>query len=233
MNGMRNIVVVGGTKGIGRHIAGLLNDCNVYVVARSPAELPLEDSSTFIEGDIMQPSIDLSVLPEIIDGLVYCPGTINLKPFHRLTEEDFLRDWQINFMGAVRIIQALLPKLKKSPNASIVLFSTVAATTGMPFHASIAAAKGSLEGLTVSLAAEFAPGIRVNCLALSLTATPLADRLVNTPEKLEAMGKRHPLQRVGQPGEIAEMTIFLLSEKTGWITGQIIHVDGGMSTLKV
>ncbi len=172
-------------------------------------------------------------MPEIIDGLVYCPGSITLKPFHRIKAEDFIHDWQVNFMGAVIIIQSLLANLKKAENPGIVLFSTVAVTTGMPFHSSIASAKGAVEGLTRSLAAEFAPRIRVNCIAPSLTQTSLADKLLNTTDKLEGAAKRHPLQRIGQTADMAELACFLLSDKAGWITGQVIHVDGGLSTLKV
>ena len=229
---MKNIVIVGGTKGIGRQLVNLLAGNNVYVVARGLNELTLQEGITFIEGDVTAPTINLSALPEVIDGLVYCPGSINLKPFHRLTEADFLNDWQVNFMGAVKIIQQLLPFLKKAEAPSVVLFSTVAVQTGMPFHASVAAAKGAVEGLTRSLAAELAPRIRVNCIAPSLVQTPLAEKLVNSPEKIEAGGKRHALQRIGQPNDIAAMAEFLLNDKAGWITGQVLHIDGGMSNLK-
>ena len=229
---MKNIVIVGGTKGIGRQLVNLLAGNNVYVVARGLNELTVQEGITFIEGDVTAPTINLSALPEVIDGLVYCPGSINLKPFHRLTEADFLNDWQVNFMGAVKIIQQLLPFLKKAEAPSVVLFSTVAVQTGMPFHASVAAAKGAVEGLTRSLAAELAPRIRVNCIAPSLVQTPLAEKLVNSPEKIEAGGKRHALQRIGQPNDIAAMAEFLLNDKAGWITGQVLHIDGGMSNLK-
>ena len=230
---MKNIVVVGGTKGIGKNIVELLDLSNVVVLARSRDELSDTAKAHFILADVTQPTIDLAMFPEVIDGFVYCPGSINLKPFHRLTQQDFLNDWNINFMGAVRIIQQLLPNLKKAEASSIVLFSTVAVSTGMPFHASVAAAKGAVEGLTKSLAAELAPKIRVNCIAPSLTETPLAEKLVNTPEKMEGGAKRHPLQRIGQTSDVAQMACFLLSDKSSWITGQIMHVDGGMSTLKV
>ncbi len=229
---MKNIVVVGGTKGIGKNVVNLLDKSNVFVIARTKNELPDTANANFIATDVTQPTIDLAMLPEVIDGFVYCPGSINLKPFHRLTQQDFLNDWNINFMGAVRILQQLLSNLKKANAPSIVLFSTVAVAVGMPFHASIAAAKGAVEGLTKSLAAELAPKIRVNCIAPSLTETPLAEKLVNTPEKIEGGAKRHPLQRIGKANDIAEMACFLLSDKASWITGQIMHVDGGMSTLK-
>ena len=230
---MKNIVVVGGTKGIGKQLVEALTGYNRFVIARSQDELLLNEQTTFLPGDVTAPGIDISGLPDVIDGLVYCPGSINLKPFHRLTEADFLNEWQLNFMGAVKIIQQLLPALKKAETPSIVLFSTVAVQTGMPFHASIAAAKGAIEGLTRSLAAELAPKIRVNCIAPSLVQTSLAEKLTNTPEKIEAGGKRHALQRIGQPNDIAAMAEFLLSDKAAWITGQVLHIDGGMSTLKV
>lgn len=230
---MKNIVVVGGTKGIGKSIVELFAGSNLYVIARSQGELAETEHLHFLQADVTAAIPLFATLPEVIDALIYCPGSINLKPFHRLSEADFLNDWQVNFMGATRIIQLLLPNLKRSESASIVLFSTVAVQTGMPFHASVAAAKGAVEGLTRSLAAELAPKIRVNCIAPSLTQTPLADKLVNTPEKIEGGAKRHPLQRIGQPADVAELACFLATAKAGWITGQVMHVDGGMSTLKV
>ena len=230
---MKNIVVVGGTKGIGESIVRLLTGNNVFVIARTETDFRGASNVRFIPANVTTDNLDLAMFPEVIDGIVYCPGSINLKPFHRLSVDDFLVDWQTNFMGAVKVLQQLLPNVKRAETASIVLFSTVAVSTGMPFHASIAAAKGAVEGLTRSLAAELAPKVRVNCIAPSLTQTPLADKLVNTPEKIEGGGKRHPLQRIGQPGDIAEMACFLLSPKSSWITGQIMHVDGGMSALKV
>lgn len=180
-------------------------------------------------------SYDLEKLPAIdqaIDGLVYFPGSINLKPFHRLTADELLIDFKINALGAAQVIQKYLPQLKRGSNPSIVLFSSVAAQQGMTFHASIAMAKAAVEGLTKSLAAEFAPFIRVNCIAPSLMNTPLAERFLNTPEKLEASEKRNPLRKIGQAHEVAEVVLFLLSEQASWITGQILAIDGGMSTLR-
>jgi NAD(P)-dependent dehydrogenase (short-subunit alcohol dehydrogenase family) len=169
-----------------------------------------------------------------IDGLVYFPGTIILKPFARITEQDFLHDFHINALGAATSIQQYLPNLKAaSAPASIVLLSSVAVAQGMSFHASIAMAKGAIEGLAKSLAAELAPSIRVNVVAPSLTATPLAEKLINNPEKLEASDKRHPLRRIGQPNDIAAAVSFLLSEESSWITGQILPVDGGMSSIRM
>jgi 3-oxoacyl-[acyl-carrier protein] reductase len=183
--------------------------------------------------DALAPELDPAGLPEVLDGLVYFPGSIQLKPFHRLTAEDFLNDLRINCLGAVTAIQAALPALKKSGSASIVLFSTVAVAQGMPFHASIAAAKGAVEGLAKSLAAEFAPGIRVNVVAPSLTDTPLAAPLLNSDAKREAAAKRHPLQRVGSAEEVAALVAFLLSDASKSMSGQILRPDGGLSSIRL
>ncbi len=172
------------------------------------------------------------VLEIPIDGIVYFPGTINLKPFGRFTTAEFEADWQINALGAVSFSQAYLGNLKKAESGSIVFISTVAVSIGLPFHASIAMAKGAIEGLTKSLAAELAPSIRVNCIAPSLVNSPLGDKFVNTPEKMEAMQKRNPLRKVGEPTDIANAISFLLTEESSWITGQIIGVDGGMNSIK-
>lgn len=181
------------------------------------------------------PSYNFNNFPVIdneLDGLVYFPGTINLKPFDRLNETDFLNDFQISCLGAAAFVQAYLPQLKKSKQASIVFISTVAVSVGMPFHSSVAMAKGALEGLSKSLAAELAPSIRVNCIAPSLTNTPLGEKFINTSDKLLASQNRNPLKKVGDPKDIANMVEFLLSDKSSWVTSQVIAVDGGMNNLK-
>lgn len=171
-------------------------------------------------------------MPNEIHGLVYCPGSINLKPFDRIKPADFELDYQLQVIGVIKIIQQVLPKMKISLNASIILFSTVAVQTGLPFHTQVAASKGAIEGLTKALAAEFAPKIRVNTIAPSLTNTPLANSLINSEQKMDANAQRHPLKRIGTAADIANMAEYLLSEKASWITGQIFHVDGGISAIK-
>jgi NAD(P)-dependent dehydrogenase (short-subunit alcohol dehydrogenase family) len=182
--------------------------------------------------DVREPEFPMAGLPDSLDGLAYCPGTINLKPFHRFTDAEIADDWTVNVMGAVRAIRGALPLLKKGQLPSVVLFSSVAVQQGMAFHASVAMAKGAVEGLTRSLAAEFAPAIRVNALAPSITDTPLAARILSAPEKKTAAAERHPMKKIGSPADLAEMAAFLLSEKSAWITGQVIGVDGGLSTLR-
>jgi NAD(P)-dependent dehydrogenase (short-subunit alcohol dehydrogenase family) len=176
--------------------------------------------------------LDLNELPEVIDGFVYCPGSINLKPFKNLKMEQFQEDMDINYLKMVKVFQTVLPKLLQSSEASVVLFSSVAASTGMPFHSSIAGAKAAVEGFAKAIAAEFAPKMRVNVIAPSITNTPLADKFLNSDVKTERAAERHPLKKVGQPQDIAQMAQFLLSENASWISGQIFHVDGGMSTLQ-
>lgn len=229
---MANYLIVGASSGIGFELATLLSKQNhtVHVLSRSPKNLLSLNNITHYETDI---SVDSPNFPEInqpIDGIIYCPGTINLKPFKAFKPEDFQHDFNINVLGAVKTIKHYLPQLQQAEKPAIVLFSTVAASTGMAFHASIAAAKGAIEGLTKSLAAEFAPKIRVNAVAPSLTQTPLAEKLLNAEAKVAAASDRHPLKRVGTATELAQAALFLLEAQ--WVTGQILAVDGGISALK-
>lgn len=228
---MKTTLIIGASSGIGKALANKLikERENVISISRN---LPDSSFSHYYQHDILSDE-DLPKLEGTIDGLVYCPGSINLKPFRTLKQQDFENDFKLNVLGAIKSIQAYSQNLQLSKNASIVLFSTVAVQTGMSFHSSVSVSKGAIEGLTKALAAEFSPKIRVNCVAPSLTSTPMADKLINTPEKLDSSNSRHPLKRIGTPDDIASTVEFLLSKNSSWITGQIFHVDGGMSTLKV
>ncbi len=230
----KTYLLAGGNSGIGHAtLHGLLADGHRVVAAvRDPEKLAATKGLQTVAFDARNASPDL-VLPDVIDGLAYFPGTITLKSFRALKDDDFLKDMEVNFFGAIRFLRAALPALQRAEHASIVLFSTVAVQTGMPFHASIASAKGAVEGLTRSLAAELAPKVRVNCLAPSLTDTPLAASLINVEAKAQASRDRHPLRRLGNPEETAQLVRFLLSDASGFITGQIIGVDGGLSSLRL
>ena len=230
----KNILIVGASSGIGAALAQSLNlkGANLYTASRTEGETP---SVLHINFDAQTPDYQgFTQLPDVIHGFVYAPGTINLKPFGRISMDDFKNDFQINVLGAIGILQAILPKMKRADGASVVLFSTVAVQTGMGFHSSIAASKGAIEGLTRSLAAEFAmQKIRVNCIAPSLTDTPLAKQLLATDEKKEASNRRHPMGRYGTSQDIANAALFLLGEESSWVTGQILGIDGGMGSLKM
>jgi 3-oxoacyl-[acyl-carrier protein] reductase len=230
---MKNILLIGGSYGIGLAIAKELQyENNVYIASRSNENLA-NVKATYIPFDASTDVLDTSKLPAFIDGLVYCPGSINLRPFKGIKPETFEADLQINFISLVKVIQSILPNLLASEQASIVTFSSVAASMGMPFHTSVSASKGAIEGFSKALAAEYAPKIRVNVIAPSLTDTPLANKFLNNETKQEKSAERHPLKRFGKPEDSAQMATFLLSDKSSWISGQIFHVDGGMSTLLV
>ena len=230
---MGNYLVVGGSSGIGLQVVNDLAEQGHRVHA-TYHQHPIQNNGSvrYHSLNVLEETLDLSFLDIPLDGLVFCPGAINLKPFARITPSDFIADYQLQVVGAVKVIQAALPKLKEVENASIVLFSTVAVQVGLNFHSLVASSKGAIEGLTKALAAELAPKIRVNCIAPSLTNTPLEASLLNSEQKMDANAQRHPLKRVGTSEDLANMTSFLLSSKSAWITGQIFHVDGGMSTLK-
>lgn len=229
---MANYLIIGGSSGIGRALVDelLQEGHTVHVWARAARDLPA--AVLFTSYDVVgEEAPPKAAIPDQLDGLVYCPGSIDLKSFRSLKAPAFREAFELNVVGAVRCLQAAERPLKKSGKGAVVFFSTVAVQRGMPFHAGVAAAKGALEGLTRSLAAEYAPTIRVNAIAPSLTDTPLAGKLLATEDKREASAARHPLKRVAEASEIAAMAAFLLSERAAFVTGQVIGMDGGLSAV--
>jgi NAD(P)-dependent dehydrogenase (short-subunit alcohol dehydrogenase family) len=231
MSDSKNFLIVGASSGIGASLLHRLKESGHSVISAS--RRLVNESDIHIPYDATIDDLDISKLPDALHGIVYCPGSITLKPFHRITDQEFIDEYNLGVLGAIRTIRKILPNLKNSQQASVVLFSTVAVQQGMPFHSSISATKGALEGLTRSLAAEYAPKIRVNCVAPSLTNTPLAGKLIATEEKKRASDDRHPLKRIGESSDLANLAAFLLTDQSSWITGQIIHADGGLSSLRV
>ena len=228
----KNILIIGGSSGIGLALAEILSPSNsVFVASRSNENLNSLDL-THLPYDATSTELDATLLPDEIHGFVYCPGSINLRPFKGLSTEAFEKDFQINVTGAINSLKSVLSRLSASGNASVVFFSTVAVQTGMPFHSSVAASKGAIEGLTRSLAAEFAPKIRVNAIAPSLVNTPLASKFLNNESKIEKANERHPLGRIGNAKEIAQAAGFLLGPESSWMTGRVLQLDGGIGNLK-
>lgn len=231
MKNKKTFLIAGAASGIGLALRKklLAGGHQVIAVVRSQMQTVDEPNLEFVVHDFSTenplPDIDAS-----IDALVYCPGTINLKPFASLKEKDLLDDFRVNVLGAFNFVHKYHAQLRQSDDAAIVLFSSVAVQTGMPFHASVAVSKGGVEGLTKSLSAEFAPKIRVNCIAPSLTDTPLAKNLLNSDVKRQANAERHPLKRIGTADEIAALVLFLLNDAP-WMTGQVIGINGGMGTV--
>ncbi len=225
------ILIIGGTHGIGRALAEqLIAQGKPVITVGRTADAPPGVLAHW-QRDILAEGLPMDQLPDALGGLAYCPGSIDLKPLRSLKADDLRAAFELNAIGALQAVQACADRLKKHPGSGIVLFSTVAVQRGMPFHAGVAAAKGAVEGLTRALAAELAPAVRVNCIAPSLTRTPLAEKLLSTPEREAASAERHPLKRVGEAHEVAAMAAFLLSHDARWITGQVIGVDGGMSAI--
>lgn len=227
---MKTILLIGGSHGIGLDIVDQLKETHNLIVASRTEPPEYMQGITHIQFDAIEDVLNTDDIPEL-DGFVYCPGSINLKPFKMMSLETFENDMEINFFGLIRVVKNIIAKMKE--DSSMVFFSTVAVSNGMPFHTSVASAKGAIEGFAKSLAAEYAPKIRVNVVAPSLVDTPLASRLLNNDKKRESMGERHPLKRVGNPEDIGNIVSFLLSDKSSWMTGQIIGVDGGISTLNL
>jgi len=227
---MRKILIVGGSRGIGNAILKKLVEGNQIINISRVSPNITDTNLTHYTCDV---SVD--TLPNIdeVDSIVYCPGSINLKPISRLKLDDFRNDFEINVIGAVKTIQHYLPLLKKGNNPSIVLFSTVAAKLGMPFHASVAAAKSAVEGLVKSLGAEFAPTIRINAIAPTVTDTELASKLLRNDKMIENITERHPLKKYLSPEEVADMAEFLLSTKAASLSGQIFEMDCGIVSFKI
>jgi NAD(P)-dependent dehydrogenase (short-subunit alcohol dehydrogenase family) len=227
---MNKILIIGGSRGIGNAIMNSLIDKNEVInISRSIPSIT-HDNLTHYNCDIL---VDELPNIEAIDSVIYCPGSINLKPISRLKLDDFRNDFEINVIGAVKAVQKYLPILKKGSNPSIVLFSTVAAKLGMPFHASVAAAKSAVEGLTKSLGAELAPTIRVNAIAPTVTDTELASKLLRNERMIANITERHPLKKYLQPKEVADLAEFLISDKALSISGQIFELDCGIVSFKI
>lgn len=230
----KNILIVGASSGIGQATAQRVQSegGTLFTLGRRQPEGLQSTHLTWDASALMEP--DASQLPDTLHGLVYAPGTIRLAPFGRLTIENYQEDFTVNVLGAIALLKAVMPALIQGKSASVVLFSTVAAQLGFGFHSSVSVSKSAVEGLTKSLAAEYASyGIRFNAVAPSLTNTPLAEAAgLVAPDRIKSADKRHPLGRIGTPEDIAQMVTFLLSNESSWVTGQILGVDGGMSTLK-
>ena len=227
---MRTVLIIGGSKGIGKAVIKELIDTHKVInFSRTPPALSHTNLQHY-RVDVLQ-----DLLPEIenLDGIIYCPGSINLKPISSLTEQDFKNDFDINVLGAVRVIQQYLKVLKAGRCPSIVMFSTVAVTLGMPFHATTAVSKAAVEGLVKTLGAEFAPAIRVNAIAPTITDTGLADKILRNDLIKEKMKERHPLKTYLEPKDVAEMVHFLISEKSKTISGQVIKLDCGLVSFKI
>lgn len=228
----KSFLVVGGSSGIGKQVVAKLLNLGADVINASRTESDVENVKN-VSLDVTSDFKEIANIPDRLDGLVYCPGSINLKPFQSLKPEDFQKDFEINVLGGVKTVKSVLKNLRAAEGASIVFFSTVAVSQGMNFHASVAAAKGAVEGLTRSLAAEFSgKNIRVNAIAPSLTDTPMAANLLSSEDKRKASIDRHPLKKVGSTQEMADSVAYLLSSGAGWMTGQILHIDGGMSSVR-
>jgi 3-oxoacyl-[acyl-carrier protein] reductase len=226
---MSKILIIGATKGIGHEILKQFSDKSCVSISRSE---PISSIPNHLHYSL---DVIKDELPEIddISSIIYCPGTINLKPIGSLKLDDFTNDFEVNVLGAVKVIKKYFRPLSKKENASILLFSTVAVEQGMPFHSSIAVAKGGIEGLTKSLAAEFAGKIRVNCIAPTITNTPLAAGILRNEDAIERVSQKHPSKQINLPEDVAAMATFLINDSAKNITGQIMHIDGGMSTLKI
>lgn len=213
---MKKILVVGSSSDVAKSL--MENKNFEYVQLSRNNGFNILDETTF-------PKV------ESLDGLVYFPGTINLKPFDMLKLSDFTKDHEINVLGLVNVLKFYKKYLNK--NSSLVFFSTVATKLGMKFHASVSTYKSAIQGLCISLASEFAPNIRVNCIASSIIETKMASRILRNDKIIESISEKHPLKRIGKASDVSNLVRFLLSDDSSWITGQIISVDGGMNNVQL
>ena len=227
---MKRFLFIGANSDIAIHTANQFKQQGIEVIGLSRSECSADFSQSYVLSGLTES--DFPKIEGAIDGLVYFPGSVNLKSFRSLKEEELITEYQINVLGALNAVKIYLPNLKLSQKASVVFFSSVAVQLGMPFHASVGINKGAIEGLTRSLAAELSPEIRVNAIALSLTETKMTQRMTNTEEKKQGIAQRHPLGTIGSKEDVSNMLDFLLTEKSAWMTGQILHLDGGMSVVK-
>lgn len=226
-------LLVGGNSGMGAAIVDrlLARDDEIWCLSRH-----IEQFSGAVhkrQWNVLEQDFPVDFLPEKLDGLIYCPGSIRLKPFTQIRLEEFQEDLALNTFGAIKALQACYSPLSKSEHASVLLFSTVAVQTGLKFHASVATAKGALEGLVRSLAAEWAPRIRVNAVAPALIETPLSQPLIRDDKRRQGIEQMNPMKRIGQPDSIASLSEWLLTMPTPFVTGQVFAVDGGMSSVRV
>ncbi|MCH4553531.1 SDR family NAD(P)-dependent oxidoreductase [Aestuariibaculum lutulentum] len=227
---MKSVIIIGGSKGIGNAILNQLIDTHKVINLSRTA--PSQQHTNLLHKNY---NVLTDELPEIeaADALIYCPGSINLKPFSRLSIDEFKADFEINVLGAIKVIQHYLPVLRQGKNPSILLFSTVATKLGMPFHTSVAMAKSGVEGLVKSLGAELAPNVRINGIAPSVTDTELASKLLRNEKMIETITERHPLKKLLKPEEVAELAVFLISDKALAMSGQIFQMDNGIVTFKI
>lgn len=230
--GNKQWLVVGGNSGIGASIVErlLARDDDVLCVARHLDGMPSTVKTH--RWDVTEQAFPEAFIPEKLDGVVYCPGSIRLKPFAQLRLAEFQEDLMVNTLGAIKALQACHAALSKADHASVVMFSTVAVQTGLKFHASVATAKGALEGLVRSLAAEWAPHISVNAIAPALIETPLSQPLIRDDKRRQGVEQMNPMKRIGQPDTVAGLCEWLLTMSTPFVTGQVFAVDGGMSRVR-
>jgi|TARA_B110000914_G_scaffold165830_1_gene146329 3-oxoacyl-[acyl-carrier protein] reductase len=227
---MKKILIIGGSKGIGRQIINeLISDNEIINYSRTVPEISHANLTHFTI-DVLKDD-----LPEIKDvsTIIYCPGSINLKPIGRFSLDEFREDFEINVIGSIKVIQKYISNLKRATNASILLFSTVATKLGMPYHSSVAVSKSAVDGLVKTLGAELAPGIRVNAIAPTITNTDLASKLLRNEKAIDSMVERHPLKKILDPKDVAKMAKFLISEDASAISGQTFNLDAGIVSFKI